>query len=52
MAALAGDAWKPEYETAWALAFDVVAGAMIEGAQEAELAAVACRPEQIAGRRA
>jgi hemoglobin-like flavoprotein len=41
MAALAGDAWKPEYETAWAAAFDVVAGAMIEGAQEAELAAVA-----------
>ena len=41
MAALAGDAWKPEYETSWAGAFDIVAGAMIEGAQEAELAAVA-----------
>jgi hemoglobin-like flavoprotein len=37
MAALAGDAWKLEYETAWAAAFDIVAGAMIAGAQEAEL---------------
>ena len=31
MAALAGDAWKQEYETAWAAAFDIVAGAMIAG---------------------
>ena len=41
MAALAGDGWKQEYETAWAAAFDIVAGAMIAGAQEAELSAAA-----------
>jgi hemoglobin-like flavoprotein len=32
MAELAGDAWRPEYEAAWADAFQVVAGAMLEGA--------------------
>jgi hemoglobin-like flavoprotein len=32
MAELAGDAWRPEYERAWAGAFEVVAGAMLEGA--------------------
>jgi hemoglobin-like flavoprotein len=32
MAELAGSAWRPEYERAWADAFEVVAGAMIEGA--------------------
>jgi hemoglobin-like flavoprotein len=37
MAELAGEAWRPEYERAWAAAFAVVAGAMIEGAAEAEL---------------
>ena len=37
MAAIAGDDWKPEYEQAWAAAFDVVAGVMLEGAAEAEL---------------
>jgi methyl-accepting chemotaxis protein len=32
MAELAGDAWRPEYEQAWADAFALVAGAMLEGA--------------------
>lgn len=32
MAELAGDAWRREYERAWSDAFDVVAGAMLEGA--------------------
>jgi len=39
MAAIAGPAWTPEYEAAWTVAFDVVAGAMLDGAAEAELAA-------------
>jgi hemoglobin-like flavoprotein len=33
MAGIAGDAWRPEYERAWAGAFAVVAGAMLEGAE-------------------
>ena len=37
MAEVAGDAWRPEYERAWAAALAVVAGAMLEGAQAAEL---------------
>jgi hemoglobin-like flavoprotein len=37
MAEVAGAAWRPEYERAWAAAFDVVAGAMLEGASSAEL---------------
>jgi len=41
MAEIAGTDWAPEYEQAWADAFDVVAGAMIAGAAEAELAAAA-----------
>jgi hemoglobin-like flavoprotein len=41
MAAIAGEHWKPEYEHAWSGAFDVVAGVMLEGAEQAELAAVA-----------
>jgi hemoglobin-like flavoprotein len=41
MAAIAGAHWKPEYERAWSLAFDVVATVMLEGAEEAELGAVA-----------
>ena len=41
MAEIAGPDWAPEYEQAWADAFDVVAGAMIAGAAEAELAAAA-----------
>ena len=36
MAAIAGEAWKPEYEPAWGAAFDIVAGAMLEGAAEVE----------------
>jgi methyl-accepting chemotaxis protein len=41
MAAIAGDDWKPEYEHAWSAAFDIVAGAMLEGARSAELAVAA-----------
>jgi nitric oxide dioxygenase len=41
MAAVAGPAWSADYERAWAAAFDVVAGTMLEGAREAELAAAA-----------
>src|SRR5688572_17381996 len=37
MAEIAGDAWRPEYERAWGAAFDVVAGAMLEGAASAQL---------------
>jgi len=36
MAEVAGDAWRPEYERAWGAAFAVVAGAMLEGAAEAQ----------------
>jgi methyl-accepting chemotaxis protein len=40
MAEVAGDAWRPEYEHAWAAAFDVVAGAMLDGAtRQLDLAA-------------
>jgi hemoglobin-like flavoprotein len=41
MAAVAGKDWKREYETAWSAAFELVAGAMIAGAEGAELEAVA-----------
>ena len=41
MAAVAAEAWRPEHERAWATAFDVVAGAMLEGAASAPLAAAA-----------
>ena len=41
MAAVAGPAWTPEFERAWGEAFSVVAGAMIEGAEAAELEAAA-----------
>jgi hemoglobin-like flavoprotein len=41
MAAVAGPAWKPEYERAWGDALGVVAGVMIEGAEEAALEAAA-----------
>jgi methyl-accepting chemotaxis protein len=37
MAAVAGAAWKEEYAAAWGGAFGVVAGAMLEGAEQAEL---------------
>jgi len=41
MAAIAGPAWTPEYEQAWGAAFEIVAGTMLEGAAEAELASAA-----------
>jgi methyl-accepting chemotaxis protein len=41
LAAIAGDDWKPEYETAWHAAFGIVAATMLEGAAQAELEAVA-----------
>jgi hemoglobin-like flavoprotein len=41
MATVAGSARKPEYEAAWAKALGVLAGAMIEGAEAAELEAAA-----------
>jgi nitric oxide dioxygenase len=37
MAEVAGDAWRPEYEGAWAAAYGVVATVMLEGAAEVEL---------------
>jgi hemoglobin-like flavoprotein len=39
MAEVAGEAWTLEYERAWTEAFTIVAGAMIEGAEAAEVAA-------------
>jgi hemoglobin-like flavoprotein len=41
MAEIAGTAWTREYEQAWAAAYAFVAGAMLEGAELAELAAAA-----------
>jgi hemoglobin-like flavoprotein len=41
MAAIAGDEWTDEYEAAWTAALDLIAGVMIEGAEEAELAQAA-----------
>jgi hemoglobin-like flavoprotein len=38
MADVAGDAWRAEYGQAWAAAFDLVAGVMLEGAASAALA--------------
>jgi methyl-accepting chemotaxis protein len=35
MAEIAGSAWRPEYAHAWSAAFDVVAGAMLDGAAAA-----------------
>jgi methyl-accepting chemotaxis protein len=32
MAEVAGTAWRPDYERAWAAAFDIVARAMLDGA--------------------
>ncbi len=37
MAEIAGEHWKPEYERAWNQAFAIVAGVMLEGAEQAEL---------------
>jgi hemoglobin-like flavoprotein len=41
MADIAGPDWRPEYEDAWAEAYSVVAGAMLDGAAAAELRAAA-----------
>jgi hemoglobin-like flavoprotein len=41
MAAIAGDEWRPEYESAWGAAFEIVAATMLEGAGDAELEAAA-----------
>ncbi len=41
MAAVAGDEWKPEHESAWGAAFEIVAATMIEGAVQAQLGAAA-----------
>ena len=41
MAQVAGDAWEPRFADAWAVAIGIVAGAMLEGAAEAELALAA-----------
>jgi hemoglobin-like flavoprotein len=41
MAAIAGEQWKPEYERAWGAAYEIVAGAMIAGAEQADLEAAA-----------
>jgi hemoglobin-like flavoprotein len=41
MAEIAGDAWENRFAEAWSEAFGVVAGAMIAGAAEAELAVAA-----------
>jgi hemoglobin-like flavoprotein len=37
MAAVAGDRWELRYTAAWEVAFGVVAGAMLDGAAQAEL---------------
>jgi hemoglobin-like flavoprotein len=36
MAAIAGQAWKPEYERAWSAALGLISAVMLEGAQDAE----------------
>jgi methyl-accepting chemotaxis protein len=41
MADVAGDAWQPEYEAAWADAYGVVPATMLAGAAEAELSVAA-----------
>jgi len=41
MEEVAGAAWRPEYEEAWAEAYAIVAGAMLDGAADAELPAAA-----------
>lgn len=41
MATVAGEAWEPRHAEAWGEAFGVVAGAMLEGAAEAEFALAA-----------
>ena len=36
LAEIAGNAWRPEHELAWAAAFAVIADAMVSGAREAQ----------------
>jgi hemoglobin-like flavoprotein len=36
MAAVSGDAWEPRFGSSWSAAFELVAGAMLAGAAEAE----------------
>jgi hemoglobin-like flavoprotein len=38
---VAGPAWRPEFEQAWGAAFEIVAGAMIEGAESVAVEAAA-----------
>jgi len=37
LAQIAGDAWRPEHELAWAAALAVIADVMLDGAREAEV---------------
>jgi hemoglobin-like flavoprotein len=37
LAEIAGEAWRPEHELAWAAAFEVIADAMLSGARDAEV---------------
>ena len=37
MAEIAGEAWRPEFQSTWAAAYDVLAGAMLDGAASAQL---------------
>jgi hemoglobin-like flavoprotein len=37
LAEIAGDAWRPEHELAWAAAFAVIADTMLSGARDAQL---------------
>jgi len=36
MAEVAGEAWRPEYDRAWAAAFELIAGVMLDGAASVE----------------
>jgi len=37
LAEIAGEAWRPEHELAWAAAFEVIAHALLSGARDAEV---------------
>jgi hemoglobin-like flavoprotein len=37
LAEIAGEAWRPEHELAWAAAFEVITDAMLSGARDAEV---------------
>jgi hemoglobin-like flavoprotein len=36
MAEVAGEAWRPDYDRAWAAAFELIAGVMLDGAASVE----------------